>query len=209
METSTNTPFIDSIYWEKAMNYTDYRLLIDELLLQNKTTGPNQSVELTQYTRMNVQRMQRIDKQAQISTELLQNLSALPSEMYWLVITEGWCGDAAQLVPWFQKMAESSNKVQIKYLLRDENTELMDAFLTNGGRAIPKLIALDPKNMRVLGHWGPRPAAAQQLYMGLKKAQLPFLEASTQLHKWYADNKGNDVQSELQNALREWQSKQA
>jgi len=209
METSIYTERIDPAFWENGMSYLAYRQLIDELLIQDKTTGPNQSAELTQYTRMNVQRMQRIDKQAQISNELQQILTQLPLEMYWLVITEGWCGDAAQIVPWLQKMADSTPQIQIKYLLRDEHTALMDAFLTNGGRAIPKLIALDPLKMQVLGHWGPRPLAAQQLYMGLKQAQLPFLEASTQLHKWYADNKGSDIQLELQSALREWQSKQS
>lgn len=209
METSTNTQMVAPSYWEQAMSYQDYRNLIDQLLEEGKTTGPNQSEELTQYTRMNVQRMQRIDKQSQVSAPLQQEINQLAAPMRWLVITEGWCGDAAQIVPWLQKIAESTDKVEVKYLLRDEHTELMDAFLTNGGRAIPKLIALEPASMRVLGDWGPRPADAQTLYMGLKEAQVPFLEASTQLHKWYADNKGADIQAELLTAIRLWQAPQA
>ncbi len=205
MESSTSTQSISLHYWDQAMSYPQYRELIDQLLIAGKTTGPNQSEELTQYTRMNVQRMGRIDKQAVINAALRADLEAMKRPMRWLVLTEGWCGDAAQIVPWLQKMAESTPLLEIRYLLRDEHTELMDRFLTNGGRAIPKLIALDAQNMEVLGHWGPRPAAAQNLYMGLKAAQTPFLEASTQLHKWYADNKGADLQSELAAALNSWQ----
>lgn len=186
------------------MSYHQYRELIDQLLATGKTTGPNQSEELTQYTRMNVQRMGRIDKQAAVNAEMGAALEAIQRPMRWLVLTEGWCGDAAQIVPWMQKMAESTPLLEIRYLLRDEHTELMDQFLTNGGRAIPKLIALDAQKMSILGHWGPRPEAAQQLYMGLKAVQTPFLEASTQLHKWYADNKGADIQSELAAALNNW-----
>lgn len=205
MESTTAQHSISPALWEKALSYPQYRKLIEQLLDEGKTTGPNQSEELTQYTRMNVQRMGRIDKQAVLDSALAARLQQIATPMRWLVLTEGWCGDAAQIIPWLQKMAEGSALLEIKFLLRDEHTELMDQFLTNGGRAIPKLIALDAQNMTILGDWGPRPAAAQSLYMGLKAAQTPFLEASTQLHKWYADNKGADIQSELAAAIQNWQ----
>ena len=58
----------------------------------------------------------------------------------WLILTEAWCGDAAQNIPTIEKIARENDRIKTLYLLRDENLELMDKYLTGGARAIPKLI---------------------------------------------------------------------
>ena len=209
METTTSHPINAALYWDKALSYHQYRELIDRLLLENKTTGPQQSPELTQYTRMNVQRMQRLDKQAALHEDLQQLLAQIQLPMRWLVISEGWCGDAAQILPWLHKIADYSPSIELRIVLRDEHPELIDAFLTNGGRSIPKLIVLSASTQKYLGQWGPKPAAAQTLYLGLKAKNLPFMEASTQLHKWYATNKGIDLQKEMQTLIPLWAADRA
>lgn len=195
-------------FWEKGMTYASYRQLMGELLAENKTTGPNQSEALLAYTRMNEQRMHRLDKTVQLRADIQAALKQIHRPMHWLILTEAWCGDAAQNLPALAAMAARNENIQVRLVLRDENLELMDQFLTDGGRSIPKLIAFDPENMEVLGSWGPRPAAAQMLYQGLKAEQVPFEEASTRLHKWYADNKNLDLQSEMLVALKHWQARQ-
>ena len=67
-----------------------------------------------------------------------------------MVISEGWCGDAAQILPVINKMALVSNKIEFRIVLRDENPALMDAFLTNGGKAIPKVIMIDNESGEVI-----------------------------------------------------------
>jgi hypothetical protein len=52
----------------------------------------------------------------------------LKSEYIWLVISEGWCGDAAQLLPIINKMAVESGKIDLRIVLRDENEELTVIF---------------------------------------------------------------------------------
>ncbi len=185
-----------------AYSYDSYRSTIDQLLSQDKTTGSNYSEEMLQHTRMNVQRMKRLDKTAQLQPDLLNELSNIQKSQIWLVISEAWCGDAAQNLPYLHLMSAASHKIDLKIVLRDENLELMDRFLTFGGRSIPKLIVLDAHTLEVMADWGPRPEAAQVLYMDLKAQQLPYMEASTHLHKWYADNKGQDLQSEIQLLLQ-------
>ncbi len=188
---------ISSEIINKAFDYATYRTLIDNLLLQGKVTGPEQSEDLTHYTTLNVHRMNRVDKTSVISEELIAALAQIKAPQTWLVITEGWCGDAAQIVPIFNVIEKQFSTIKVKFVLRDENLELMDQFLTNGGRAIPKLLILDQETNELLAHWGPRPAEAQAVINDLKAANADMTEIKEKLHLWYAKNRGVAVQSEL------------
>ena len=61
------------------------------------------------------------------------------------------CGDAAHVLPVLNKFAENDTTITLSILLRDDNEELMDRFLTNGTRSIPKLIILNADG-QVMGH---------------------------------------------------------
>ncbi len=71
---TTNRKVIDRKYLNNAMDYTGYRKLVDDLLLEGKVTGPQQSESLAHYTKLNVQRMQRIDKTVQLLPEAVATL---------------------------------------------------------------------------------------------------------------------------------------
>jgi hypothetical protein len=43
--------------------------------------------------------MNRLDKTMKLLPEVVSALQALQQEYIWIVISEGWCGDAAQLLP--------------------------------------------------------------------------------------------------------------
>ncbi|MCC5914569.1 MAG: thioredoxin family protein [Balneolaceae bacterium] len=182
-----------------AMDYARYRSITDALLEENKTTGDNHSEAMIAYTKMNVHRMKRLDKQTKLSDELRDAISDLDREMIWLVLTEAWCGDAAQIVPVFEKVAEETGLITTKYILRDEHQDIMDRFLQNGrSRSIPKLICLDPESLEVLADWGPRPTEAQELYDSLRdRDDLEMMEVAERLHKWYADDRTESTQREL------------
>jgi hypothetical protein len=189
----------------KALNYTDYRALIDTLLAEGKTTGPNQSEALTEYTQMNVQRMSRWDKTAVINPDLQNALAAIGRKLIWVVLTEGWCGDAAQNIPTIVKMAAINPHIELKFLLRDENLAIMDNYLTNGGRAIPKLICLDAQTGEELGTWGPRPAILQNWVIETKKKpDFEFKAFAEYVHKWYATNKNEELQKEFLALVQSW-----
>jgi len=177
-----------------ALNYQEYRDLIDHLLLLGKTTGDNQSEAMANYAKMNVSRMKKWDKIFRASEEAKRKVQAIKNAQTWLVITEGWCGDAAQNIPIIMKLAAENPLIQVHFLLRDENLHLMDQYLTNGGRSIPKLIALDTNTLEELFNWGPRPAAAQDLFLELKSQGLDYAEP---IHAWYAKDKGQHAQKEI------------
>ena len=183
---------------EKSLSYTQYRTLVSDLLKEGKSTGNEQSEALTKYSELNEVRMNRLEKTIQITNEVSQSLQNLQSHYIWLVISEGWCGDAAQLLPIIHKMAELSDKIDLRIVLRDENEALMNQFLTNGGRAIPKLLILDAETLTVLSDWGPRPEGAKNLILDYK-AQHGVVDetAKTELQKWYLHDKGVSTQNEI------------
>ena len=150
---------------------------------------------------MNVARMNRGDKTKRINEELSKLIKTVDQKWTWLVITEGWCGDAAQSIPILVKLAELNPNFDIKFVLRDAHSELMDAYLTNGTRSIPKLIIFSTETLEELYTWGPRPSAAQAITDDYKKKNLTYEEYSLQLHSWYAKDKYQSVQNELLSLL--------
>ncbi|ARS37859.1 thioredoxin family protein [Pontibacter actiniarum] len=197
------TPTITNEHLAKAITYSQYRDMIDKLLAENKTTGTNHSEDMVEYTRMNMHRMRRVEKTV-LEDDLIQVLLSVQTKMVWVVLTEAWCGDAAQNVPAIVKFADASPLIEVKLLLRDENPEVMDAYLTNGGRSIPKLIALDAETLEVLGTWGPRPEPAQQLFLDLKAQNVPYQEFAEKLHGWYAKDKTRTLQQEFICLISKW-----
>lgn len=181
-----------------SYTYTEYRNHISHLLLDGLSTGHTQSEDLTHYTTLNEVRMNRLDKTITIPDEIKQQLEALSKEHLLLVISEGWCGDAAQLVPVMNKIAEASDKLELRLVLRDDNDALMNEYLTNGARSIPKLILIDKETRTVRGSWGPRPQGAAQLIRDYKeKHGVIDTEAKTELQKWYLHDKGLSTMQEI------------
>ena len=85
---------------------------------------------------------------------------ALPGGLRMLVLNAAWCLDSANTVPVLARIAEAVPGVELRLLERDDYPELMDRYLTDGGRSIPLAILLD-QSFRELGRWGPRPAELQ------------------------------------------------
>jgi hypothetical protein len=189
---------IDRKHLEKALSYEDYRDHIDELLAQGKVTGPQQSESLVEYTKLNVARMKRIDKTIAVLPEVEQVIKSIEKPQTWIVITEGWCGDAAQIVPVFNALAKLNDKINLQLVLRDDNLELMDQYLTNStSRSIPKLIVTEADTLQELFNWGARPKALQNEVDKMKANNVSFDEIKEMLHGWYAKDKTFTTQKEL------------
>lgn len=192
---------------DAALNYDEYRQMIDDLLEQGKTTGTNHSDEMVEYTNMNVHRMSRLDKQVELSDSLVDEINRVDQQWIWLVLTEAWCGDAAQNIPAIVKMADLTENIDLKLILRDQHIDIMDEYLTNGGRSIPKLICLDADTLEELGTWGPRPEALQEKAMAWKDdTDTSKEEWAEKLHAWYARNKSRRIQSEFEELISDWRN---
>lgn len=187
----------------KSMTYFEYRKLVSDLLLDGKSTGSVQTESLLHYSKLNETRMNRLEKTVVISPENVERIELLQKNYLWLVISEGWCGDAAQLLPIMHKMETLSDNIDFKIVLRDENEELMNHFLTNGGKSIPKLIILDKETLQILADWGPRPKEATLLIKNYKEKHGVLDETiKTELQMWYLHDKGLSTQNELLELMR-------
>ncbi len=175
----------------KGINYQEYRNIVTQHVEKGTSTGPVQSEELSNYTLLNNSRMKRLDKTTKVSEELENKYKNYKGNVTWLVITESWCGDAAQNIPVMNKLAELNEGIDLKLVSRDDNPELMDEFLTNGARAIPKLIAFDNNKEEVIGLWGPRPTVATKMVADYKKEHGKLTpEFKKDLQVWYNKDKG-------------------
>lgn len=189
--------------FENGLTYQGYREMIDGLFENGKTTGEDHSEAMLDYTKMNIHRMKRLDKTIELDETLINQLEKLPCTVNWLLITEAWCGDAAQNVPILSKMAEASPNINLKLILRDENLGIMDQYLTNGGRAIPKLVILDGE-MNEITTWGPRPSIVQEMVMENKRSgAMPYSEFGKVVQKWYATDKGKSLQREMMEVIEQ------
>jgi len=184
---------------QNSLSYTAYRQLINDLLTEGKSTGTTEYPDYLQFSELNKSRMNRLDKTLKVLENNKQKLLKLTMSYTWLVISEGWCGDAAQILPVLNKLAEVSDNIDLRIVIRDENLELMDQFLTNGNRAIPILLILDAE-MNVVNQWGPRPLTATQMVLDYKtKYGLLDADFKIQLQTWYNENKGIEIQNEVMN----------
>jgi hypothetical protein len=182
---------------EEGMTFQAYYELTEKLVAEGKTTGPNQSENLAHYTKLNLSRMKRLVKTAVLNDALIEKVNQIKRKTYFLVISEAWCGDAAQNVPLIAKAAEFSSNIELKIILRDDNLDIMDAYLTNGGRSIPKVIAIDAESLDVIGEWGPRPLAAQELMLELKSKGVSHEEMVEVLQRWYNNDKTTSFQADF------------
>lgn len=186
---------IETSIWNGAMTFGEYYALLEKLWEEGKTTGEQQTPERLEHARLNLSRMKRIGQQFQTDDESMALLRAKPDGIRFLFIVEGWCGDAAQIVPALEKMLQARGW-ESKYILRDEHPEVMDMFLTNGARAIPAVVAIDSDGNVLSDHWGPRPSLLKEL-VNQWKVEMSKEEWHKFLHTWYAKDKASTLQMDF------------
>jgi hypothetical protein len=187
----------------RAMNYDGYMQLSELLVTEERTSGPNQSAPYVHFTKLNFQRMKRLNKTVEVPAPLTDLLKQKANNWRWITITEPWCGDAAQCVPVIEKLALGAGGIETHYILRDEHLEIMDAYLTNGGRAIPKLICLDQTGAEVFT-WGPRPAVIQEVMNRLKADGITEISVIVEaIQKAYNDDKQEGIYQEFAALLQQ------
>jgi hypothetical protein len=190
----------------KGLSSEAYRTFFEEIVAKGEPYGPPDAGHGIDYTKLNLARTRRIEKTLKVPANV-QEAMAKARPQSWMVITEPWCGDGAQNLPVLQALAALAPKIDMHILLRDSHLEVMDRYLTNGGRSIPKLVAFDGEG-KELFQWGPRPAAAQALVLGNKT--LPEAERldkdalAEALHRWYHGNGGMEVMNELVALVRSY-----
>lgn len=188
-----------------GLTYADWRELIVKLLAEGKVTGVRQDTLRLEFTGLNIQRMNRIDKTISVIPSLAEKAKQITRNQTWILLAQGWCGDCAQLVPVIEKIASVSDKIDLRILNPDDYPAVMDACLTNGARSVPKLIILDSETKECLATWGPRPKPAQQIMLDWKASEgkVSWEDFEKNLHTWYTKDKSLTTQAEFE-ALEIW-----
>lgn len=153
------------------------------------------------YIELNLKRMERLDKTIVLQDEVVKVLEKIEQPQQWIVITEAWCGDSAQSLPYIHKMAEvNPEKIKLDIILRDENMDVMKNYQTKGTNSIPILVCRDEEG-NDLFVWGPRPATANSMFNEWKNSESRKEEFELQLHTWYTQDKGNEIQLEIKDLI--------
>ena len=185
-----------------SFTYDAFKAFFQKLVDEGSTTSNPNDEFLVKYTKLNWSRFKRVDKKFEWKVpkaefEVFENYKLL-------IITEPWCGDAAQIVPVVGQIAEQLPKVDIEIVLRDEQEALMNRYLTNGGKAIPIIVFV--KDGIEKGYWGPRPLEAQKLVTAYKalpeEERPPFTEFAEELQKWYNQDATVQIQKEFFDAWK-------
>src|SRR5690554_5816799 len=188
--------------WNHSYTYEDYLKLIDQKIEDKLSTGHEQNEMLADFTKLNRARMKRLDKHQQLLPELITLIQNISVKQRWIVLTESWCGDAAQHLPVFNKLSAMNPLIDLRLVLRDDNDELMQKYLTNGGRSIPKLIVVSENMDTEIFNWGPRPAVAQVEVKRLLDQESGFNDTVKEgVQLWYNNDKGISLQKELMELL--------
>lgn len=178
------------------MKWNEYLSLFDTILNGENSVAPYDNPEYVNYVKMNQSRSNRWLKSDILNDELVKKIEAIDSPQEWIVITEPWCGDAAHNVPVIAMLSENNPLIDFKIELRDNGKNMIDSYLTNESKSIPKLIVRNEKG-EDLFTWGSRPKECQQIYIDFKKSNLPDLEKHKRIQTWYSKDKCVSVQEEL------------
>lgn len=179
------------------ISYDEYKRQFNQQVSVNDVNSLSENDrEYFEYRKLNFQRTLRVEKTFTPSEETNKTFSSIANIQKWFVITESWCGDSAQSLPVIASLAALSDKIEFNIVLRDLNPEFMNLYLTNGGKSIPKLVVFD-KDGHELFNWGPRPEEAQSLFYNLKEQGKDKTEIITEIHLWYAKNRGKEVEKEI------------
>jgi thioredoxin-like negative regulator of GroEL len=184
---------------DKGMSYIEYFRSIENFVSNQTTSGQDITPERIEITKLNLHRMKRLN-----DAKFEKNSITLSSPIAAVIITEAWCGDSAQNIPWLEHFFNNcSPKITSYYVYRDDNPELMNQFLTNGSRSIPKCIFFNKENGQVLGTWGPRPEEIKNWLakLRLENPEMPKHDWEIELHKYYTKNNGAAITSDLKEVI--------
>jgi hypothetical protein len=176
--------------WEEFLNR------FESILKADLPETPYDNKAYFNYLKLNESRQRRWLKTSQLIPELLKAIQQIKEKQTWYIITEPWCGDAAHSIPFLYLMTQTNEHIELKMIWRDTPPFMIEDYLTNGGKSVPKLIVRDADNQDIFT-WGPRPTECQKLYLALKEKNADFEEMKITLQQWYNNDKGQSIQNEL------------
>jgi len=144
---------------------------------------------------------------AKAAPEYVDRVAATGRRWHLLAVSEDWCGDSMNILPWVDALADGSASLDLRIIERDQHLDLMDQHLTNGrSRAIPIVILLDDLFVE-RAWWGPRPLAVEKWFETPEAQALSKDERYKELRVRYSRDRGRAILDEI-TAMIEWAAAQ-
>ncbi|MBS7334075.1 MAG: thioredoxin family protein [Weeksellaceae bacterium] len=189
-------------YIKNGYSFEDYLEKIeDQLEEQIELDDPK---ELVPYYAINLKQSREIRKNFRYNPGMEKKAKSYNADIKFLIISEGWCEDASQIVPVVDRLAETIG-VECKFVFRDENIELMEEYNTNGSHSIPIIIGVTPDGDEAF-RFGPRPAKAMNFTERFKRDPDKYSRADFEedLDRYYLENHGQDIITEILELIEEY-----
>ena len=187
-------------YQANITDWQGYLSTFERLLTTENPTAPYDNPVYMEYVKLNNSRQKRWLKTRTIDPELIKIIKRINVPQTWYIITEPWCGDVAHSIPFLYLMSKYNPLINVRIVWRDTPPYMIENYLTNGGKSVPKLVVRDV-NENDLFQWGPRPASCQTIYLDLKAKGAAFEEQKVTLQNWYNADKGVTLQQEMATLL--------
>lgn len=182
------------------MTFQEYLDYFEQILASPEDYDPYGDEAYLDYTKLNWSRTNRWLKRFEPNDAIKSLIASMTEHQHWIVITEPWCGDAAHTVAQLYQMVKNNPNIDLEIQLRDSEPFLIEDYLTDGSKSIPKLIIRND-----VGHdkviWGPRPKKLQNLFVQMKAEDKSFEEIKEETQRWYNEDKGEELQKELLSQL--------
>lgn len=187
---------------KNTATWEDYLSAFEHLLNSDNPPAPYTNPAYLDYVKLNHSRQKRWLKTGFLTQDIIAEVKKINVVQTWNIITEPWCGDAAHSIPFLKLISEYNPLITVKIVWRDTPPLLIEDYLTNGGKSVPKLVVRDADE-NDLFTWGPRPEPCQKIYLEMKERSAPFEEQKVILQNWYNTDKGETLQKELLALIRE------
>lgn len=186
---------------EDGLSYDEYRTYWREQKEASPKVKDPDERKMLHYLNYNWERQGHVHNNYGPSGDLRAAVTKIEEPQRWMVLTEPWCGDSAFLLPIIAEAAALTDNITLRILLRDDNLDVMDQYLTDGSRSIPKLVAFGPDGQERFA-WGPRPAPAQQHFEELREQFDDKHEMIAEFIEHYEDGGWRKADDELTAAIR-------
>ena len=192
--------FFDDRRPHNGLTYDEYRAHWRDQKEASPDDADPDERRMIHFLNYNWERQARVHDEYTPSDDLRAAVDRLDESQLWMVLTEPWCGDSAFLLPVIAEAAALTDHVTLRILLRDDNLDVMDQYLTDGSRSIPKLVAFAEEGTERF-MWGPRPDGPRKRFAELKEEYDDKMQVIEELVAYYEDGAWREADAELAEAI--------
>ena len=154
------------------------------------------------YSRYNLDRLQRLTETYEMADLLKKTVDSIQEKQTWMFLTEDWCADSAYALPIISRISVVNPRVNIRILFRDENLYIMDRYLSDGKRSIPKLVVFGEDGAERF-QWGSRPRRLTEDRARWTEEGIAGPAMSQRTVEWYEAGGWAEVEVELAQVIKQ------